>query len=436
MMQDVTVRTGVWYDDRPTTLSFPDSWDVVTHWPDTPAPLTDREIVERMLSPVNQKPLRELARGRRRPVIVTDDLARPTPVFRLIPFVLDELQRAGIAPTEVRIVVATGTHGKQSLAALANKLGPRAMESCRIIVHSDLRHCKYVGRTSFGTPVHLNRDVADSDLLIGIGGVYPQHTVGFGGGAKLALGVLARTSIRHLHFRHSGGDGSYSIDNDFRKDVTEIARLIGLQSIFTVHINANLEVVNLMAGDHFSYYRAAADFSKSRYTAPLPQDADVVIANGYPSDVSYTFMRKGIKPVTCASERATRIMVASNPEGVGHHGLFPQGGHPRLREAKELYNRLAVMEPKVIASKLFKKVFRRGSRTVGTSAESPAAAPPRSPLLLYRPGGDSTPMPHISGVEMVGVWADVLEIIRREHPGKDQLKVRIYPCASLQCLDT
>ena len=82
-----------------------------------------------------------------------------------------------------------------------------------------------LGRTSFGTPVLVNRLVAGSDYVLGIGGVCPQHSTGFGGGAKLALGVLGRRSIRQLHYGHPSMSGALDVDNDFRRDLGEIARM-------------------------------------------------------------------------------------------------------------------------------------------------------------------------------------------------------------------
>jgi hypothetical protein len=108
-----------------------------------------------------------------------------------------------------------------------------------------------------------------------------------------------------------------------------------------------MEVVQLLA-DHYAYYPQAAEFSKTRYTAPLPEDADVVIVNSYPSDVSYTFVRKAMKPIRCAPRSAMKVVIGSMHEGLGHHGLFQQGLSDRIREYRELYNRISVMSPGVI----------------------------------------------------------------------------------------
>lgn len=434
-MQDIELRTGVWYNDRSIRLSFPDSWDVVTYWPDTPAPLTDEEIAERIRCPIGQPPLRELAKGKRCPVIVVDDLARPTPVSRIMPFLLKEFENAGLRPEDIRILVATGTHGHQDLTALASKIGRPAYERCRVIVHDDLRGAKFVGTTSFGTPVYVDGELRKTDLIVGVGGVYPQHTTGFGGGGKLILGVLGRKSIRTLHFRHKGVGGTYNIENDFRRDVTEIARMVGLNTIYTLHINDRSEVVHLFAGDHFSYYPLAAEFSKKRYTAPPPDDADVVIVNSYPSDVSYTFVRKAMKPIRCAPRDAMKVVIGSMHEGLGLHGLFQQGLSDRIREYRELYNRISVMEPRVILEKIVKNLFFRKRPPARQSSKAGSVLPPSEPMWLYRPEGAEAPMQDLEGVRIVRSWNAVLDAIRERYAAQSTVRVRIYPCGSLQCLD-
>ena len=434
-MKEIELRTGIWHGDHFVRLTFPDSWDVVTYWPDTPPPLTDKQITERINCPVGQPPLRDLAKGKKCPVVVVDDLARPTPVFRIMPFLLKEFEIAGIQPQDIRILVATGTHGHQDPVALANKIGPTVYKSCRVIVHDDLRDTKFVGRTSFGTPVYVNAELNKADLIIGVGGVYPQHTTGFGGGGKLMLGVLGRKSIRTLHFRHKGVGGTYNIDNDFRRDITEIARMVGLNTIYTMHINDRLEVVHLICGDHYKYYPEAAEFSKSRYTAPLPDDADVVIVNAYPSDVSYTFVRKAMKPIRCAPRDAMKVVIGSMHEGIGHHGLFQQGLSERIKAYRALYNRISVMEPRVIIQKIIKNVFSR-TQSPGQSNKEAPVFPAIDPMWLYRPEGAVVPIQDLEGVRIVRSWERILKAMRDRYPSQRMVRVRIYPCGSLQCLDT
>ena len=96
---------NAWYGDQTVAVHFPDHWEVIEHRPLTPCALTN--VVEALRHPCGQLPIRELAKGRTRPVIVVDDCTRPTPAARVLPHILDELQHAGIPADQVEIVVAT-----------------------------------------------------------------------------------------------------------------------------------------------------------------------------------------------------------------------------------------------------------------------------------------------------------------------------------------
>lgn len=436
-MTHITLRTGVWYDDHPISLPFPDHWNVQAHFPDTPGPLSDADIRAIMAKPVGQPALRELAQGKRRPVIIVDDLARPTPVFRIMPYLLEELRLAGIGAEQTRILVATGTHGHQNPAALRRKLGDQAMDTCRLMIHDDMnrRELKKIGRTASNSAVFINRAVTDSDLLIGVGGVYPQHSAGFGGGSKLCLGVLGRKTITHLHFTHDGVAGGYDIDNSFRHELDEIARMAGLKTMFTLHTDADLELVGLMCGDHFRYYPHAARFSREKYDAPNPAKADVVIANAYPSDISYTFMRKAMKVIRCAPARATRIVIASNYEGLGVHGLLQHGLSERVRMYKALYHRVSAMAPGVILAKIVKHLCRANANPPDEIRKERSAEQQTQNLLIYRPPGPQADIPPLPGVHVLTHWDAVLERIAAEHAGKKEISVQLYACASLQCIE-
>lgn len=440
--QEIKLQTGIWYNDRSITLDFPAEWDVVTYWPDTPEALSEEKIVEIINSPIGQAPLCELAKGKRKVCIVVDDLTRPTPVSKVLPHVLGQLKMAGITgKNNLKLIVGTGTHGMQNEVALRNKIGTEGFESCEIIIHSDLTNTKKIGKTSFGTPVYVNKDVLDSDIVIGIGGVYPQHTAGFGGGAKLVLGILGRKSIMRLHFNHKSMEGKYIIDNDFRRDVTEMSRMIGLNTMFTVHVNAYLEVVNLMCGDHYKYYPEAAKFSKERYTVSAADDADVIIGNAYPLDTSFTFMRKGYKPLVAAPRSATKIMVSSNYEGLGSHGLFQHVNPSVFSKFFTIYRRVVSKSPKVILEKIsqrIKDIVKPSKEEASKESQPRKTSPlPRNTdhLWVYHTENDKTNLPEIEDITMLYEWKDVIKMIETEN-SKNNIKVRIYPCAPLQCLDT
>jgi nickel-dependent lactate racemase len=104
------LRTGVWQADEPFALHLPTEWRVTTYWPRTPAPLTDSDIASSLDNPVGQQPVGVLCRGKSKPLVIIDDLNRPTPAHRVLPILMSQFRQAGIPPEAVTILIATGTH--------------------------------------------------------------------------------------------------------------------------------------------------------------------------------------------------------------------------------------------------------------------------------------------------------------------------------------
>jgi lactate racemase len=107
MAPDLQLRTAAWHGDFPLELQLPGEWDVDVFWPRTPAPLCDGQIRGILEHPTNQPPIRQLCAGRKCPVIVVDDLNRPTPVSRVMPILLSQLEQAGISLKNVTILFAS-----------------------------------------------------------------------------------------------------------------------------------------------------------------------------------------------------------------------------------------------------------------------------------------------------------------------------------------
>jgi hypothetical protein len=286
----------------------------------------------------------------------------------------------------------------------------------------------------------VNREVLASDLLIGIGGVYPQHSTGFGGGSKLLLGVLGRRSIVGLHYGHPSMDGAYETNNDFRRDLDEMARILGFRTLISLHVDAERRVVRLTCGDHFLYYPEAASFSRTTYRAPLPGKADVVIANTYPIDVSVTFMRsKGVIPLLHAAPGASRILIASCSEGLGHHGLFPLDSGSTRQRTRHLARRVMVGDKRALARRLRLRVTHKVQgllRSVASSIQPPTVSP-RHPIWLHVGSEAQRALPpRVAGLQLASSWLEIVERVEAEQAARKQLDVMVYPCAPLQVLES
>ena len=171
------LRTSAWYGDRELALPFPDGWEVSILWPRTPPPLSDGDIAAALRRPIDQPPIAQIAQAKSRPLVIVDDLTRPTPTDRILPFVLSELEAGGVEPSAVTVVVGAGTHGIPSRDALAKKAGSRAAAVCRLIGHDDKRNLVKVGRTSFGGTA--TRRPRNAPAVIRSDAIYRAAVLGF-----------------------------------------------------------------------------------------------------------------------------------------------------------------------------------------------------------------------------------------------------------------
>lgn len=432
------LRTAAWYGDRSINVELPDAWDVSVFAPATGPPLTDADVWERLESPVKQRPIRERCSATTRPLVIVDDLNRPTPAARLLPLIVRQFTEAGVPKKNITILVGPGTHAPPTPAAIAKKVGADLVRECRVRGGDGRGLVVKIGRTSFGTPVLVPPEVVDSDFVVGVGGAYPNHTAGFGGGAKASLGILGLRSIAALHFRHASvGWGRESTNHTFRRDLGEIAQLIGLETAVLVVTDANRQVVDLACGDVHSLYAPFLDSARAAFRAPRPApDTRIVISNAYPGDLSLTFVpMKGSVPLTLAPPTASRIIVGSCSEGLGFHGLFPFMNAPRLHRYEMLSYRVAanLNQPRRLVTKGTAKVTRKlRGRTAGSQ---PAGS--RHPTWLYCPSEESLAIlpRQVPGLRMTASWSEVVDGVTAEQNSEAPLPTAVYTAAPLQWLE-
>lgn len=434
------LRTGAWYGDREIQLDFPPGWEIKVLSPDTPPPLTEQQIIEKLEHPAGQLSFRKACEGKSRPAIIVDDLNRPTPAARVVPLLLQRFREAGIPAQNVTVVMATGTHGKPLPDAMLKKIGPEAASSCRLVIHDCFRDVKRIGKTTFGTPVFVNQNILDRDLVVGVSGIYPNHTAGFGGGSKLALGILGIRSIYHLHFRHLpaswGGD---AVRHPFRRELDEIAGMIGMKTVVSLMIDSNRQIIQMYCGDPREYFHEAVAYYRDIFRACSPPEADVIIANTYPNDLSLTMARmKGFVPLKHPSNGASKIAIASCSEGPGLHNIFPFVNLPPHYRTRHMLRRLSVLSLDELSAKgkgyLKRKLWNRaGTRRIADAAPHGNSHHTNHPVWLYRPGNQTENLPSSApGIRLVNEWSAVVEAIEREQAGKQHLRVLLYACAPLQ----
>ncbi|MFZ5925802.1 MAG: lactate racemase domain-containing protein, partial [Bacillota bacterium] len=151
-------------------------------------------IMEALRKPIGSPALGEIVgrkmEGKVEPTaaIVISDNTRPVPYSGesgILSPVVDLLVEAGIKPERITIIVATGTHRALSQAELEGMIDPAVLaRPVRIVCHDcrDEASLEFLGTTSRGTRVLINRAYLESDVKILTGLVESHFMAGASGG--------------------------------------------------------------------------------------------------------------------------------------------------------------------------------------------------------------------------------------------------------------
>ncbi|MEM2988209.1 MAG: lactate racemase domain-containing protein [Candidatus Bathyarchaeia archaeon] len=160
-------------------------------------------INEALSNPLDAKPLREFVKPHWKILIAFDDPTVPcyAPVWEnAILTILEELKKVGVGKNQITLLCANALHRKFRLSELENILGTPIVEEFkdRILCHDaeDPEGVAYLGKTSSGYDVEINRQVVEADLTIYVNTL----STGFNGGWKsICVGLSTWRSIRWHH---------------------------------------------------------------------------------------------------------------------------------------------------------------------------------------------------------------------------------------------
>ena len=138
---------------------------------DVPKGLMNEEEVRRALeNPIGTPRLKDIVKPGEKIAVITSDITRPCPTYRIMPPLLDELYSAGCRPEDITLVFALGSHRKHTPAEMLKLAGQRAINEIEC-VDSDPDDCVHIGVTDCGTPVDITLVVAEADRRICLGNI-------------------------------------------------------------------------------------------------------------------------------------------------------------------------------------------------------------------------------------------------------------------------
>lgn len=284
--------------------------------------------LERALDqPIGCAPLAALAAGKKSAAISVCDITRPAPNSITLPPVLARLHAAGIPRESVTILIATGLHRAATQSEIKTILGPEIAAAYRVVSHDArvLGEHRSLGNTSGGIPVYIDERFIAADLHITLGFIEQHLMLGFSGGRKLiAPGLAAQETIKAIHsprfMREPLATEGSIAENPLHAELLEIAAMARHDFLLDVTLTQDRQISGIFAGDPVKAHRAGVEFLEATSLERLPQPADAVItsAAGYPLDLTFYQIIKGITAAAHLVRPGGRILiVAECAEGAG-----------------------------------------------------------------------------------------------------------------------
>ena len=256
--------------------------------------------------------------------IAINDKTRPIPKPNPLRHLLRFLETEGFTREKITLFISSGTHTAMPEAEFSHLLDEDLVADYKIVVHDcDRSPMVDLGKTTYQTPILINREYFESDLKIAVGNIEPHHFMGFSGGVKtVAIGLAGRETINMNHamlIRDHTHSGVYHI-NPMRQDVEEIGRKAGVHFVLGTVLNEEKEIMRVFFGDPTSVMLAAIPVVREVFGRTVPQPYDLVIASpgGAPKDINLYQSQKGLTHAArITKDDGWVVLLAACPEGSG-----------------------------------------------------------------------------------------------------------------------
>jgi len=261
-----------------------------------------------------------------RVLVLVNDYTRPTPNADVLAVLEPALREK-----DARYLVCAGTHRPPTTAEYETILGKSfyARFRDRILCHDskDRSSLFFVGKTSFGSDVWLNKQLLWADRVVAINSIEPHYFAGFTGGRKGFLpGVAGYDTITQNHNMVTrAGSATFGLaGNPVHEDMTEAAKMVP-RPVFSIQLvqDRHHNLLSIHSGDLFRSFEDAVPEARQVFAVPVKDKADVVLSvlrppydiNFYQSQRAVEFARPALR------DPAVQITVSACRDGVGNDGF-------------------------------------------------------------------------------------------------------------------
>lgn len=280
------------------------------------------------------------------PIIVVADKTRVCGYPEYLSLLINALEGRGMDRSRLRIIIAYGTHTRQTDEECLRAFGE--VYNWVSLIHHDCRDENVfvdMGQTSRGTPIRLRQDLLTASAVITMGPICHHYFAGYGGGRKLIFpGCGEREAIYANHSLYldltaktlsTGCQPGILTGNPLAEDLFEIEEK--LPAHLSIHgiLDSHGDLCDLFFGrGRKTFFEACAIHGSACEVNSPSFDTVIASCGGYPKDINFIQSHKAIHNATMfVRDGGLLIMYAECRDGIGSQTFLPWFEEKNFSEA-------------------------------------------------------------------------------------------------------
>ena len=207
----------------------------------------------------------------------------------------------------------------------------------------------FIGRTSNGIHVSINKKAVSADRLILTGAIGFHYFAGFSGGRKSVLpGIASRQACMESHFSvlnplPGSGKNDHAVtgnleNNPVHQAMLEACSMADPDFIINTVLSPDKRIITAFGGHWKDAHEKGCNFYRQHFAYPLKEKADLVVVScgGFPKDINLIQTHKSMEYASQAlKDHGVMILLAECRDGFGNSTFFSWFRHKQLDTFEE-----------------------------------------------------------------------------------------------------